>query len=174
MAPATKVFFRIVGALLVLGVATVIAGIWWATSLSQSEHTDTAHASAAFDAVRARFPGIDPAFEIQETRLVVMREPAAPRSSTPVPAAAHILVWHPREQMLSPVALPLWMSKVATEPIPLDALAGVGDQGVGALMEAKRAGNELNIRISDLERYGRTLLLDGVTADGKHVMMWNE
>jgi hypothetical protein len=174
MAPATKVFFRIVGALLVLGVATAIAGIWWAGSLSQSEHTDTAHASAAFDAVRARFPGIAPAFVIQETRLVVMREPAAPSSSTTVPAAAHILVWHPREQMLSRVALPLWLSKVATEPLPLEAMAGVGDRGLGALMEAKRRGHELNIRIGDLERYGRTLLLDGVTADGKHVMMWNE
>jgi hypothetical protein len=53
-------------------------------------------------------------------------------------------------------------------------IAGVGDRGLGALMEAKRSGHELNIRISDLERYGRTLLLDGVTADGKHVMMWNE
>jgi hypothetical protein len=26
----------------------------------------------------------------------------------------------------------------------------------------KQRGNELNIRIGDLERYGRTLLLDGV------------
>lgn len=32
----------------------------------------------------------------------------------------------------------------------------------------------MNIRISDLGRYGPTLLLDGVTADGKHVLMWNE
>lgn len=38
----------------------------------------------------------------------------------------------------------------------------------------KRRGHELNIRLSDLERHGRTLLLDGGSADGKHVMMWNE
>jgi hypothetical protein len=49
-----------------------------------------------------------------------------------------------------------------------------GEQGLGALMEARRRGDELNIRIGDLERYGRTLLLDAVTADGKRVMMWNE
>jgi hypothetical protein len=42
------------------------------------------------------------------------------------------------------------------------------------MMNAKRRGTELNIRISDLESYGRTLLLDGVTPDGKQVMMWNE
>ena len=45
---------------------------------------------------------------------------------------------------------------------------------VYAVLKGKRRGDELNIRISDLERYGRTLLLDGVTADGKHVMMWNQ
>ena len=66
-----------------------------------------------------------------------------------------------RERMLSRVTLPLWMSKVATEPVPLEDIAGVGNQGLGALMEAKHRGNELNIRIRDLERYGRTLLLDG-------------
>ncbi len=66
------------------------------------------------------------------------------------------------------------ISRVATEPLPLEALAGVGDQGLGALMDAKRRGNELNIRLSDLERTGRTLLLDGVTSDGKHVLMWSD
>jgi hypothetical protein len=85
-----------------------------------------------------------------------------------------MLVWQPRERMLSRVTLPLWISKVATEPLPLEALAGVANQGLGALMDAKRRGHELDIRIRDLERYGRTLLLDGVTTDGKRVMMWNE
>lgn len=173
MAPAKRTLLRVVGALLVLGVATLVAGIWWASTLYQSEQTDTAHASAAFAEVRRRFRGTAPAFEIRETRLVVMREPVEVPSSA-APVVAHMLVWQPRERMLSRVTLPLWMSKVATEPIPLEALAGVGNQGLGALMEAKRHGDELNIRISDLERYGRTLLLDGVTADGKHVMMWNQ
>jgi hypothetical protein len=173
MAPAKRTVLLVVGALVALGVAALVAGIWWASSLYQSERTDSAHASAVFAETRARFPGIDPAFEIREARLVVMREPAAMPSST-APAAAHMLVWQPRERLLSRVTLPLWMSKIATEPLPLEALAGVGDQGLGALMEAKHRGNELDIRISDLERYGRTLLLDGVTADGKHLMMWNE
>jgi hypothetical protein len=85
-----------------------------------------------------------------------------------------MLAWQPRERLLSRVTLPLWISRVATEPIPLEALAGVANQGFGGLMGAKRRGNELNIRISDLERYGRTLLVDGVTPDGKQVMMWNQ
>lgn len=173
MAPAKKILFRVVAALAAVGVAALLVGTWWASSLYRSERTDTARASAAFAEVRQRFPGVDPAFEIRDARLVVVREAAAVSSST-VPAAAHMLVWQPRDQTLSRVTLPLWISKVATEPLPLEALAGVGEQGLGALMEARRRGDELNIRIGDLERYGRTLLLDGVTADGMRVMMWNE
>ena len=173
MAPSKKGFFQTVGALIALGAVVLLAGAWWISSLYQSEEADNAHASAAFAAVRARFDGLQPAFEIRKGRLVVMREPAAAPSPTP-PVVAHMMVWQPHERMLSRVTLPLWMSRVATEPLPLEALAGIANQGVGALMDAKRRGHELNIRLGDLERYGRTLLLDGVTDDGTHVMMWND
>ena len=173
MAPSKNVLLKVVGALAAAGVAVLLAGIWWFSSLYQSEQTDAARASAAFAEVRSRFPGVDPAFVIREARLVVLREPSAASSPTP-PSAAHILAWQPRERVLSRVTLPLWMSALATEPLPLEALAGVAGQGLGALMDAKRRGYELNIRIDDLERYGRTLLLDGVTGDGTHVVMWND
>jgi hypothetical protein len=104
---------------------------------------------------------------------VITRSPATSTSPTGA-AAVHLLVWQPRERTLSRVTLPLWTSRIATEPLPLDALAGVGDQGLGSILDAKRRGNELNVRISDLERYGPTLLLDGVTPDGKQVLMWNQ
>ena len=164
---------RVIGTLLVLGAAVLVGGLWWASSLSQIEQTDAARASAAFAEVRRRFAGVDPAFEIRESRLVVIREPVAVPSAA-VPVAARLLVWQPGERTLLRVTLPLWMSRVATEPLPLETLAGVADQGLGALMEAKRRGEELNIRLSDLERYGRTLLVDGVTADGKQILMWTE
>lgn len=172
MAPSKKVLFRIIGTLVAVGLAVLLAGAWWVSSLYQSEQTDAEDASKAFAEVRARFPGLEPAFAIRDAQLVIVREPPAPSSAPP--AVAHMLVWQPRERILSRVTVPLWMSKIATEPLPLDALTGVGTQGLGALMDAKRRGNELNIRISDLKRYGRTLLLDGATPDGKHVMMWNE
>ena len=172
MSRSTTVLLRVVGALLAVGVVVLLAAGWWVGSLYQSEQMDSAHASAAFAEVRARFPGMEPALEIREARLVVLREPAAPSSRRPV--AAHMLIWQPRERILSRFTLPLWTSRLATEPLPLEALAGVANQGLGGLLDAKRRGHELNIRISDLERYGRTLLLDGVTADGTHVILWNE
>jgi hypothetical protein len=147
--------------------------MWWASSLYQSDQVDSAHADAAFAEVRARFPGVDPAFHIRERRLVIGRQPPIATSSTSA-AAVHMLVWQPRERMLTRVTLPLWTSKIATEPLPLEAIAGVGEQGLGALLDAQRRGDQLNIRIGDLGRYGPTLLLDGVTPDGKRVVMWNQ
>jgi hypothetical protein len=173
MASLKKALLWVIVALAGLGVIVLVAGTWWVSSLYRSEPMDAAHASAAFAEVHARFPGLEPAFEIRDAQLVVVREPAAAPSATP-PTAAHMLIWQPRERVLSRITLPLWISRVATEPLPLEALAGVANQGLGGLMNAKRRGNELNIRISDLQRYGRTLLLDGVTPAGKHVMMWNE
>lgn len=173
MAPSKKVLFRIIGTLVVLGLAVLLAGAWWASSLYESEQTDADAASKAFAEVRARFPGLEPALAIRDARLVTVREPPPAPSSAP-PVVVQMLVWQPRERILSRVTLPLWMSNIATEPLPLDALTGVANQGLGAIMDAKRRGNELNIRIGDLKRYGRTLLLDGVTPDGKQIMMWNE
>ena len=173
MASAKKILLRVVSALAAVCIAALLAGTWWASTLYRTDRMDTAHASAAFAEVRRRFPDVDPAFEIEDTRLVVVRDAATGSSSTEA-AATHILVWNLRDQALSRVTLPLWISKVATEPLPLEALAGVGQHGLGALMEARRRGDELNIRIDDLKRYGRTLLLDDVTADGKRVMIWSE
>jgi len=170
MTRTRKFLLWAVASLAVLGVIVVSAGLWWIGSLYQSERSDPGHAFAALNEVRARFAGVPPAFEIRGDRLVTARTAA---SSSP-PTALHILVWAPADTTLSRVRLPFAISRVATEPLPLEALAGVGDQGLGAIMNAKRRGNELNIRLSDLERGGRTLLLDGVTPDGKHVVMWSD
>jgi hypothetical protein len=173
MASTKTLLVRTIGGLVALAVVGLIAGTVWISSLYQSEQKDAAQASAAFAEVRARFTGVEPAFVIRDRRLVVMREPAGQPSSTSS-AAAFMLVWLPQERMLSRIRIPLWVSNVATEPLPLEALAGIADQGFGGLTDARRRGNELNIRLSDLRRYGPTLLLDGVTPDGKHVMLWNE
>ena len=172
MARAKKVLLWIVASGIAVVVLVLVAGLWWASSLYQSERANPERASAAFAEVRGRFAGMPPAFEIRDNRLVVVR--TAGTSAAATTAAVYLLVWVPDQQTLSRVRVPFTVSLVATEPLPLDALAGVGDQGLGALMEARRRGDELNIRIADLERYGRTLLLDGVTPDGKHLLMWNE
>ena len=173
MTRTRKVIVGVAAALVIVGLAVLSIGVWWASSLYQSEQADQTRADAAFGEIRARFPGIEPAFQIRDRRLVIARQAATVTLPT-TPAAVHLLVWQPRERMLSRATLPLWISKIATEPLPLEALTGVGEQGLGAILEAQRRGSELNVRISDLEGYGPTLLLDGTTPDGKQVLMWNQ
>jgi hypothetical protein len=172
MARARTVVWWAVGLLSLLAVLVLSAGLWWARSLYQSERTAPARAAAAFAEVRARFAGVPPALEIRGKRLVVVRTATA--SSGPRPTAIRILVWTAGDQTLSRGRLPLAISIVATEPLPIEALIGVANDGLGTLAHAKRRGDELNIRLRDLERYGHTLLLDGTTPDGRHVLMWTD
>jgi hypothetical protein len=172
MARAKRVVLWVAGFLIVVGIVASSFGWWWLSSLYRSEQVDSARASAEFATIRAQFTGISAAFEIRTDRLVVVRQPAESASASA--ASAHLLLWDPSLRTLSRVTLPFSLSAVATEPLPLEALLGVANQGLGALMEAKRRGNELGIRISDLERYGRTLLLDSTTSDGRQVLMWSE
>lgn len=148
-------------------------GGWWVSSLSQSEIAEPSKAAAAFDGVRAQFAGIRPALEIQDSHLTVVREPPDV-TTAPTPTAVHLLVWEPNNRRLSRFTLPFWVSTVSTEPIPIDGLAQMTNGGISGLMEARRRGDELNLRLSELERYGRTLLLDGTTSDGKRIVIWND
>jgi hypothetical protein len=172
MARARRVLLWVAGSVVGLGALLLLAGGWWVSTLHETEQADAARAGAAFGEIRARFSGVQPVFEIRDDRLAVVRESATPASAAAT--SAHMLIWEPDERTLSRLRLPLVMSMVATEPIPLDALAGVGHDGIAGIMEAQRRGHELNIRLSDLERYGQTLLLDDVTADGRHIVMWND
>jgi hypothetical protein len=161
------------GILMAIAVLVLSLGWWWLTSLVQIEQTDAVRASAAFGEVRARFAGVAPAFELRGDRLLVLTQRTAP--AFPPPAAAHIMLWDPERRTLSRLTLPYWTSAVATEPLPLEALLGAADGGgLGAILESKRRGTDLDVRIRDLEGYGRTLLVDGRTSDGKQVLMWGE
>jgi hypothetical protein len=171
MARARRVLLWAGGSLVAIGVLVVAAGLWWVGSLYQSEESDAERAALVFAEVRARFAGSPPVFKLRDDRLVVARTVTSPSSPA---AATHMLVWTPSDRTLSRLRLPFAISVVATEPLPLEALAGVANQGLGAVMSARRRGNETSIRIADLERYGRTLLLDGNTGDGRWVLMWNE
>jgi hypothetical protein len=130
MTRTRKLLLWAVASFVALGVIVVAAGLWWIGSLYQSERSDAGRAFAALAEVRARFAGVSPAFEIRGDRLVAARTAA---SSSPRPTALHILVWTPADSTLSRVRLPFAVSRVATEPLPLEALAGIGGR-----MEAKR------------------------------------
>ena len=163
----------LVGVPLALCVVALAVTAWLVSSLSQTEVAEPAAAAAAFDTVRARFVGVPAALESRDGRLVVVREPAPATAVTP-PAAIHLLVWEPDSRRLSRLALPFWTSSISTEPVPIEGLARMTHGGLTGLIDAKRRGDELNLRLSDLQRYGRTLLLDSTTSDGLRVVMCSE
>lgn len=173
MAKIRTVVFWTAGILASLCAVLVVAVFWFANSLSRREPVDAERAAAVVAEIRARFPGVQPAFEIRDDRLVIVRAAPAAASSTP-PSVAHLLIHEPQQRMLFRMEVPLWIARFATEPIPIEALARVSSTGIGSLKEAQRRANELSFRVRDLERYGRTLLLDGRTSDGRHVMIWAE
>lgn len=173
MTRTRKAVLWLVGVPLALFVVVLAVSAWWISSLSQTEVAEPAAAAAAFEAVRARFIGEPAALESRRGRLVVVREPA-PSTAVPAPAAVHLLVWKPDSRRLSRLALPFWTSSISTEPIPIEGLAQMTQGSLMGLLDAKRQGDELNLRLSDLQRYGRTLLLDATASDGGRVVMWNE
>jgi hypothetical protein len=173
MTRARKILLWVIGLPLALCVVGLCLGIWWLSSLARSESVEPARALAALDDVRAKFSGVSPALEIREQRLVVLRAPA-PSALLPAPAAVRLLIWEPDDRRLSRLTLPFSMSTVITEPIPIEDIARVTEGGLADLMGAKRRGNELSLRLGDLERYGRTLLLDAITPEGRRVVIWNE
>ncbi len=173
MAQIRKILLWVVGLPILLIAAALAGTVWWISSWSQHEQSTADRAAAALNEARTRFAGARPAFEMSGNRLVVVRQPPAV-PAVPEPAAVYLLMWAPDERTLSRVRLPLWISTVSTEPIPLEALVRAADESVPAILEARRRGNELNLRMQDLKAYGRALLLDGMTSSGRHVVIWTE
>jgi hypothetical protein len=152
MTKTGKIILGVAGGLFFLLLIFVSFGVWMVRSAFQSEQVDQVKATAAFDDVRRQFSGVQPAFEFRDNRPAVLRQPPATTTS-PGPETVRILVWDPDEARMSRVALPFRLLRLSNDPIDFD-------------------GVELNIE--DVERYGRTLLLDGDTPEGDHILIWTE
>jgi hypothetical protein len=152
MTKTVKIVLGVVGGLVLLGVIVISFGVWMFMSAFQSETVDQAQATAAFDEVRARFAGVQPAFEIRNNRPVVLRPPPA-TPEKPEPESVRILIWEPGEGKVSRIRLPFSLLRLSDDDI--------GIQGV-------------SLRPEDVQRYGRTLLLAGDSPDGDHVLIWTD
>jgi hypothetical protein len=155
---------RVLGVVAVVVVALLSAGYWMLASLTQVERADAARATAVLRELRARFDGVTPAFEIRDGRAVMVRRP--PDANASQAASTHAVAWRPSKGTLSRATFPLWVLGATTEPVPLDRLV--------ALLETDLRVDGLQLRVRDIQRYGRTLLLDGVTPEGDEVLIWSE
>jgi hypothetical protein len=153
MTRTTKIVLSVVGVFVLLCVITVSCFVYMAMSAFRTEEVDQAQARAAFEEVRARFPGVTPAFELRDRdEPAVVRQPLATAAS-PEPKSVHILAWDPDEGQLARITLPFSLLKLSNDPIEFE--------GVSLNME-------------DVQRYGRTLLLDGDSKDGDRILVWTD
>jgi hypothetical protein len=152
MTKTAKIIIGVVGGLFFLGVVVVSFGVWMFMSAFQSEQVDQTQATTAFDEVRGRFAGVQPAFEIRTGQPAVLRPPPA-TPVTPQPEAVRILVWDPDDGRISRVRLPFSLLRLSDDPIEFQGM---------------------ELKVEDVQRYGRTLLLDGDTPDGSHIVVWTD
>ncbi len=152
MTKTGKIILGVAGGLFFLLLIFVSFGVWMVMSAFQTEQVDQVKAAAAFDDVRRQFSGVQPAFEFRDSRPAMLRQPPATAAS-PGPETVRVLVWDPDENQMSRVSLPFRLLRLSNDPIEFD-------------------GVELDIE--DVERYGRTLLLDGDTPEGDRILIWTE
>jgi hypothetical protein len=152
MTKAGKIILGVAGVLFFLLLILVSFGVWMIRSAFQSEEVDQVKASAAFDDVRRQFAGVEPAFEFRDDRPSVRREPPA-AAAAPPPQTVRILVWDPDESRMSRIALPFSLLRLSNDRIEFDGV---------------------ELEVTDVERYGRTLLLDGDTPEGDRILVWTD
>jgi hypothetical protein len=157
-----NILLAVAGTIVVICVVLVAAGVWFASSMFHEQDADEQTAAAAMEAVRTRFTGATPVFELR---------PGGPVLTRPVPASAppgmlrtmHALMWDPRDQSLARYELPFALLRLKEGPIELGSAMG------GAFPMEKGT-----VRVRDIEQFGPSLLFDQDTPDGGHALIWTE
>lgn len=161
----TNILLGVLGVFVVGAVILVGAGAWFALSVFHRQTTDEATASASFEAARSRFKGAMPVFEFRSG------EPALAR---PVPATEarvqlrtmHFIVWDPEQESLTRADVPLGLLRLTDSSI--DVFRFADQAGHGPRQQIAK------IRLSELDRFGSTLLVDQQMEDGHRILVWTE
>jgi hypothetical protein len=152
MTRTAKIVLGVAAGVFFLCVIAISFGVWMVMSAFQTEAADPNKAKAAFDEIRAKFAGVQPAFEMNHSWPKVVRQPPATPAS-PQPETVRILVWDGDEGRIARISLPFSILKLSNDPIEF---------------------NGVTLEVEDVERYGRTLLIDGDTPEGDSLLVWTE
>lgn len=118
-------------------------------------------ADEEFEAIRARFAGRKPLFQLTDGRAQMVSEGAAAPGAEP-PSSVYVLAWDQDEEQLVRFSIPFWLLRLKSEPIRISAYAaGLDDRG-------------LSFRVEDLERHGAGLLLDHPDQRDGRLLIWAE
>ena len=151
------ILMTVVGVVVFLGIVGLSLGVWFFTSVFDSETADEPAATLSFDEVRRRFPGQQPVLDIvDDQKAVVRREPPV---ETPAGSLQRLqlLAWDPRDRDLARITLPFWLLRMK----PASSRVTVNHR-------------EIDITVEQIERYGPVLLIDHQSQGGDRLLIWTE
>ncbi len=145
--------------LVVVGVAAIVAVTILVRDRVDIETSTEENATGEFQKIRARFGHTQPLLEIgSDGQPHYLTTAAASGGAGARPETLHILAWDPEDGELARVSLPFWILRMKSTPFKFDS----SDAGL----------DQFEIRVEDIERFGPGLLLDHLTDDGDHVLLW--
>jgi hypothetical protein len=167
VAGRVKTWVWVILAALVACVVAVIAiagaGFYFFTRHIQTHTVTAAAASRDFDAVKARFAGQKPLVELDRRGNFLRSNPERqPLQNGRVPEHLFVMAFDPDDGREVRIEIPYWLLRLKTGGGHID-------------FNGNRMNLEdLRLSVSDLERFGPTLIVDHSSAEGNRVLVWSQ
>jgi hypothetical protein len=156
------ILLAVLGVAGIVLIAVVVVAVWVVTSLVENQPMNETAATKAFDEVRARFPDATPVVDLRADGPVLLRRPPETKPAGEL-KTLHIMRWDVHEENMSRVDLPFALLRMR------DGLFTVQTDRDGSGIRIP-----MSLRVSDIERFGPTLLMDDTLPDGGRVLIWSE
>lgn len=160
------ILLAVIGGVAVIAIAVIAAVIWATTSMVDNAEMDEASATKQMQAVRARFGNASPVLALGPVGITMSRRPP----DAPPPGelkTLHIIRWNVQEEQLTRVDIPFWLLRLRDGPIDVSYEGERNESGL-------KVRTSSSVRVSDIERFGSALLVDGDIPDGGHVLIWTD
>jgi len=143
-----------------IGIGVMIAVAAWFQQNMQVDSRSTEQADAEFSEVSRQFGDRQPLLEMQNNRPAFTSEHDKPAADPGAKIETlHMLAWNPHDGRVARFSLPFWLLRMKSQPFRFGAYASGLDDRV-------------DLRPSDIEKYGPGIILDAHTLSGERVMIW--
>jgi hypothetical protein len=148
--------------LVFVAIGAIIGVTAWFQENLHVENRSESEAQSEFDIIRKKFSGRAPLLQLRDGRPEYHPDLAAPPQAPGSVETLHVLAWDPDDGRLARLAVPFWLVRMKSEPIRLGSYAsGMDDHGI-------------DLRPSDIEKYGPGIIIDTASPSGERVLLWAE
>ena len=163
---AKRKWLPIVGGIAVLVVFAGLGAAWFGISWFR-EHLEVTAASSdeatrACAVVTAMFPARAPRLVFAGGAPLINLDPAAAGGPAASLTMLHVIAWDPDDRQLARVDVPFWFVRLKSGPIEFSTYASGLDK-VGA-----------SLKVEDIERYGKGIIVDASMPRGERALIWAE